>query len=147
MRQILKRFLLYLAVTGIVIWTVAPYLWLIISSLSYKIDLLTVPLRWIPPRLTMENYYSLFFMRGSESVNAQLFIHSLGNSAMISLTTTLICLFLGVLAAYAIARLRFKGSNGMVLVTMATQLVPPIVLVVPMYVIMRRLIYSINKSD
>ncbi|MFT3891128.1 MAG: hypothetical protein QM730_05800 [Anaerolineales bacterium] len=62
----LKRFLLYLAVVGIVVWTAAPYLWLIISSLSYKIDLLDVPLRWIPRRLTLENYYSLFYMRGSE---------------------------------------------------------------------------------
>jgi len=133
-----KRFFLYLAVAGIVIWTVAPYLWLIISSLSLKIDLLTVPLRWIPPRLTLENYYSLFFTRGSESVNARLFFHSLGNSAMISLTTMFICLILGVLAAYAIARLRFKGSNMLVLLMMATQLVPPIVLVVPLYVIMRK---------
>jgi hypothetical protein len=43
----------------------------IISSFSYKIDLLNVPLRWIPSRLTLENYYSLFFLHGSESVNAQ----------------------------------------------------------------------------
>jgi multiple sugar transport system permease protein len=139
MRRALKHFFLYLAVIGIVIWTIAPYLWLIISSLSFKIDLLAVPLRWIPARLTMENYYSLFFMRGSESVNTRLFFHSLGNSAIISLTTMFICLFLGVLAAYAIARLHFKGSNLMVLLMMATQLVPPIVLVVPMYVIMRKM--------
>jgi multiple sugar transport system permease protein len=139
MPHMLKRFLLYLAVAGIVVWTAAPYLWLIISSLSYKIDLLDVPLRWIPPRLTLENYYSLFFIRGSESVNARLFFQSLGNSAIISLTTMFICLILGVLASYAIARLRFKGSNTMVLVMMATQLVPPIVLVVPMYVIMRKM--------
>lgn len=134
-----KRFFLYIAVTGIVIWTVAPYLWLIISSLSLKIDLLTVPLHWIPQRLTLENYYSLFFMRGSESVNAHLFFKSLGNSAIISVITMFICLIFGVFAAYSIARLRFKGSNTMVLVMMATQLVPPIVLVVPMYVIMRKL--------
>lgn len=139
MPRALKRFFLYLSVTGIVIWTIAPYLWLIISSLSLKIDLLTVPLRWIPPRLTLENYYSLFFMHGSESVNAQLFFKSLGNSAIISLTTMFICLILGVFAAYAIARLHFKGSNMMVLVMMATQLVPPIVLVVPLYVIMRKM--------
>lgn len=135
----IKRFFLYVVVTGIVIWTVAPYLWLIISSLSFKIDLLTRPLRWIPPRLTLENYYSLFFMRGSESVSARLFFQSLGNSAIISMSVMLICLILGTLAAYAIARLKFKGSNTLVLLMMATQLAPPIVLVVPMYVIMRRL--------
>lgn len=139
MHRILKRFFLYLTVTCIVIWTIAPYVWLIISSLSLKIDLLTVPLRWIPSRLTLENYYTLFFERGGESVNVRLFIQSLSNSAIIALSTMIICLFLGVLAAYAIARLRFKGSNLMVLVMMAIQLVPPIILVVPLYVIMRQL--------
>ncbi|MEI7845397.1 MAG: carbohydrate ABC transporter permease [Chloroflexota bacterium] len=139
MPRILKRFFLYLVVLGIVVWTVAPYVWLIISSFSFKIDLLTLPLRWIPSRLTLENYYSLFFSRGSESVNTRLFFQSLGNSAIISFSTMLICLVLGVLAAYAIARLRFRGSNLMVLLMMATQLVPPIVMVVPMYVIMRKM--------
>jgi multiple sugar transport system permease protein len=139
MRRTLKRLLLYAAVVGIVMWTIAPYIWLIISSLSLKIDLLTVPLRWIPPRLTLENYSSLFFTRGAETVNTRLFFQSLGNSAIISLTTMFICVILGVFAAYAIARLRFKGSNTMVLVMMATQLVPPIVLVVPLYVIMRKM--------
>jgi multiple sugar transport system permease protein len=139
MPRTVKRFLLYLAVLGIVIWTIAPYLWLIISSLSLKIDLLIVPLRWIPSRLTLDNYYALFFDRGSESVNVRLFIQSLGNSAIIALFTTSICLILGVLAAYAIARLRFKGSNLLVLGMMAIQLVPPIILVVPLYVIMRQM--------
>lgn len=135
----LRRILLYLAVIGIAIWTISPYLWLVISSLSYKIDLLSVPLRWIPARLTLDNYASLFFMRGSESVSARLFFQSLRNSAIISLSVMVICLILGTLAAYALARLKFKGSNAMVLTMMATQLAPPIVLVVPMYVIMRRL--------
>jgi len=139
MRRSLKRSLLYLAVAGIVAWTVAPYLWLIISSLSLKIDLLSVPLRWIPARLTLENYTSLFFDRGSESVNVRLFIHALGNSSLIAAFTTSICLILGVLAAYAIARLRFRGSNFLVLAMMAIQLVPPIILVVPLYVIMRQM--------
>jgi len=138
MRRALKRFFLYVGVLAIVLWTVGPYVWLIISSLSFKIDLLTVPLRWLPSRLTLENYYSLFFMRGSESVNAHLFFQALGNSAVVSLTTMFICVVLGVFAAYAIARLRFRGSNTMVLVMMATQLVPPIVMVVPMYVLMRK---------
>jgi len=138
MRRGLNRSFLYVCVLAIVLWTVGPYVWLIISSLSFKIDLLTVPLRWIPARLTLENYYSLFFIRGSESVNAHLFIQALGNSAVVSLTTMFICVVLGVFAAYAIARLRFRGSKVMVLVKMATQLVPPIVMVVPMYVLMRK---------
>lgn len=134
----INRVLLYLVVLLIVVWTVAPYLWLIISSFSYKIDLVTVPLKWIPSRITFDNYRALFFANGMENANARLFLGSLKNSAIISIATMLICLPLGVMAAYSASRLKFKGSNGVVLTSMITQLIPPIVLVIPLYVIMRQ---------
>lgn len=105
---------------------------------SSKIDLLTVPLRWIPSRPTLENYRSLFFEYGGESVNVRLFIKSLTNSVIISLSTMGIATILGVLAAYAIVRLRFRGNQGMILTMMSIQLIPPIILVIPLYVIMRQ---------
>lgn len=132
------RILLYVAVLLIVVWTLAPYLWLVISSLSYKIDLISVPLKWIPTRLTLENYKALFYSNGVESVNAALFLRSLKNSAIISLSTMFICLPLGVLAAYSATRLKFKGNKSVVLISMITQLIPPIILVIPLYVILRK---------
>jgi multiple sugar transport system permease protein len=137
-KKLLGQILLYLCVLGIVLWTVAPYLWLIISSLSYKIDLLTVPLQWIPKRLTFENYQSLFFARGSTTANVSLFLNSLRNSAIIATTAMLIAMFLGVLAAYALARLKFPGSNLFMLLMMMGYMLPPIAIVVPLYVILRR---------
>jgi multiple sugar transport system permease protein len=139
-RKLLSRIALYAVVILIVVWTVAPYLWLIISSFSYKIDLVTVPLKWIPTHLTLDNYRSLFYANGIENANARLFLGSLKNSAIISICTTLICLPLGVMAAYSASRLKFKGGNGVVLISMITQLVPPIVLVIPLYVIMRKFV-------
>jgi multiple sugar transport system permease protein len=50
----------------------------------------------------------------------------------------LVCLPVGVLAAYASTRLKFKGSNAVILTSMVTHLIPPIVLVIPLYVIMRK---------
>ncbi len=138
LKHLMPRLLLYILVVIIVVWTIAPYLWLIISSFSSKIDLLTVPLRWIPSRPTLENYRSLFFEYGGESVNVRLFIKSLTNSVIISLSTMGIATILGVLAAYAIARLRFRGNQGMILTMMSIQLIPPIILVIPLYVIMRQ---------
>lgn len=138
LKHLMPRLLLYILVVIIVVWTIAPYLWLIISSFSSKIDLLTVPLRWIPSHPTLENYRSLFFEYGGESVNVRLFIKSLTNSVIISLSTMGIATILGVLAAYAIARLRFRGNQGMILTMMSIQLIPPIILVIPLYVIMRQ---------
>lgn len=134
----LQRSLLYLIVLIIVIWTVAPYVWLIISSLSFRIDLLTVPLRWIPTGLTLENYHGLFFDRGSTTANVSLFLLSLRNSTIIAITATLISMLLGVLSAYALARLKFPGSNFYMILMMGGHMLPPIAIVVPLYVILRR---------
>ena len=138
LKKIFPRVALYTAVLLIVVWTITPYLWLIISSLSDKIDLVTVPLKWIPSKLTLENYRSLFFSYGEESVNVGLFIRSLKNSVIISLATMLISLPLGIMAAYSATRLKFRGSHGVLLTSMITQLIPPIILVIPLYVIMRK---------
>jgi multiple sugar transport system permease protein len=136
-KQVLQRGLLYLAVLAIVIWTIAPYLWLIISSLSYRIDLLQIPLRWIPSRITLENYYELFFSQGGTNVNAGLFLQALRNSSIIAFSATFICLILGVLSAYALARLKFPGSGIGVAAMMTSQMLPPIAIVIPIYVLLR----------
>jgi multiple sugar transport system permease protein len=133
-----QQCLLYLAVLIIILWTVAPYLWLIISSVSYRIDLLQVPLRWIPARITLENYYELFFSRGGANANAALFLRSLTNSAIIAFSTTCVCLLLGVLSAYALSRLKFPGSRVYMVSMLTVQMVPPIAIIIPMYVILRR---------
>lgn len=138
LKKILPRVFLYLIVLLIVVWTVLPYVWLIISSLSYKIDLVTVPLKWIPSRLTLDNYKALFYVNGAESVNAALFIKALTNSSIVSISTMLICLPLGVLAAYAATRMKFAGNKSVILTSMITQLIPPIILVIPLYVIFRQ---------
>ena len=121
-KKSLEQVLLYLAVLAIIIWTVAPYLWLIISSFSYRIDLLQVPLRWIPSRITVENYHELFFGRGGANVNASLFLGALRNSSIIAFSATFICLILGVLSAYALARLKFPGSGIGIALMMTSQM-------------------------
>jgi multiple sugar transport system permease protein len=136
-KQLFQKILLYLAVFTIIVWTVAPYVWLIISSFSFRIDLLQVPLQWIPPRITLDNYFELFFSRGGTNTNAELFIKALVNSGIIAFSATFICLMLGVLTAYALARLKFPGSGIYVGLMMVAQLLPPIAIVIPVYVILR----------
>jgi multiple sugar transport system permease protein len=135
----LRKLFLYFLVFLIVIWTIAPFVWLIISSFSYKVDLLSVPLKWIPSRVTIENYQQLFMHEGNFNVNAALFSKSTMNSMIIAFTTTFLAMFLGVLAAYALARVKFPGSNVYMGTMMGAQMIPPIAIVIPLYVILRQL--------
>lgn len=134
-----RKLLLYIVVLAIIVWTVAPFAWLIISSFSFKIDLLSKPLQWIPRRVTLENYHQLFYNERGSNVNAELFGSSITNSMIIAFTTTLLAMVLGVLAAYALARVKFPGSKFYMLVMMGAQMIPPIAIVIPLYVILRKL--------
>ena len=138
-RHRLSRFGLYTAVVLIMVWTLAPYAWMVISSLSYKADLLEIPTKLIPDRLTLDNYRDLFASTEGGSSNTSLILSSLRNSAIIASGTTALALGLGVFAAYAVARVKFPGRKQYLFGAMSVQMVPPIAIVIPMYVILRQL--------
>jgi len=139
LKRLLPRFFLYFVVLLIALWTVLPFVWLVISSISYKSDLLTVPLSWIPPHPTLENYQKLFFGGGAAGESGSLFLLALKNSAIIAFFVTIICLAVGALCAYALTRLVFPGSRYYLLILMATQLLPPISIVIPGYILLKKL--------
>lgn len=139
-RRLPRRVLLYAAALLIATWVMAPYAWLIISSISTKIDLLSVPLKWLPPRPTLENYRSLF--AGSESALSQgmsFFSRSMLNSLVITFSSMGACMVLGVLTAYAVARLVFPGRRLSLILLMGSYMMPPIAIVIPGYIILKSL--------
>jgi multiple sugar transport system permease protein len=138
-RHMFSRVLLYLAVLLIAIWTVVPFLWLVISSVSLKSELLTVPLRWFPSQPTLENYQKLLFGGGATGESVSLFLLTLKNSAIIATLATFFCLVVGSLSAYAFSRLVFPGSRYYLLLLMSTQLLPPVAIVIPGYILLKRL--------
>jgi multiple sugar transport system permease protein len=135
---LLRRVGIYAAVVLILVWTLTPYLWMIISSFSFKADLLEVPARLIPDRFTLDNYRELLGSASGGSTNTSLLVSSLRNSAIIATGTTAVALVLSVLAAYAIARLRFPGRRFYLFGVMSVQMIPPIAIVIPLYVILRQ---------
>ena len=115
----------------------APFAWLIIASLSSQADLLKIPLSWIPGHLSFSRY-SQIFTSSSGTIFAN-FRASLVNSLIIATATVAISITVGVFGAYAFARLRFRGQRASLLLFLSTYMVPPIALVIPLYLIMVRL--------
>jgi multiple sugar transport system permease protein len=116
----------------------APFAWLVISSVAAPVDLLERPLRWIPAHISFDRFVNLTV--GSTPDDSALgFRAALFNSSVIATTVTLISMVVGTLAAYAFARLRFPGRSWLVLAFMATYMLPPIALILPLYQIMSAL--------
>jgi multiple sugar transport system permease protein len=112
---------------SLLIFTLLPVLWLLQMSLKTGVDAFRMPplLLFTP---TFENYLGLLQER---------FPKFFMNSVVVSLTTTTLSMLLGVPAAYALARARFGGTEGLRLWILFTRMVPPIAVALPFFLMFR----------
>jgi multiple sugar transport system permease protein len=126
------RAALYAAMILTLVLILAPFAWLVISSVSAQVDLITVPLQWIPPHPSLDRLASLTFASDADDT-AMAFRAAFVNSLVVTSSTTVISMVTGVLAAYAFARLHFPGRNWLVFLFLATYMLPPIAIILPVY--------------
>lgn len=144
-KKLLFRIGLYLLVLFIVLETVLPFAWLFISSITRNEELVLTPKNWIPEHPTWDRYHSILFgkeisFRGASlSGPAKMFQKSLANSLIIASSVTALSLFFGTLSAYAYARLRFRFKNALLMLAIGVQMLPPIAIIIPLYILLRDL--------
>jgi multiple sugar transport system permease protein len=114
---------LWIAVSAIVVFCLAPFYWLINVSLKSGPDLSGSDV--VPPHPTLNNYQSIF--------QNDDFVHALGNSAIVSLTTTALALVVGSFCAYALARLKFPGKFFLLALVLSITTFPPIAIATPVF--------------
>jgi multiple sugar transport system permease protein len=137
-RRMARGAFLYGAMIVALVLILAPFAWLLISSVALPVDLLERPLSWIPAHIEFDRFAALTF--GSSPDDTALgFRSAFVNSTLIASTVTAYSMVVGTLAAYAFSRLRFPGRGWLILAFMATYMLPPIALVVPLYQIMSSL--------
>jgi multiple sugar transport system permease protein len=130
---------IYLASGLIAFILIAPFIWMIISSVSPMKELTASPPHLLPQAPTLENYRSLFSQQPGQSLASSEFGRSLAVSIIVALTTTVFCLLIGVPAAYAFARLPFHGRTALFLIVIFAQMLPSIALVIPLYIVFSRI--------
>ncbi|GII23810.1 carbohydrate ABC transporter permease [Planosporangium mesophilum] len=113
----------------------APFGWLAYSSLVGQSDLLARPLRWWPERVTLDRYREIF---SADQGAAALFRDAVVNSFLVASGTVVISLVVGILGGYAVARLRFPLRRTTLLAFLVTYMLPPISLIIPLYLLMAR---------
>ncbi len=101
-----------------------PYLWIVLTSFKARTDILTTPPVWLNEP-TWFNYWNMLFERGFEAY--------LWNSVVIGISSTLLALVVGTLAAYAFSHYRIPAGNHLFFYILATRLGPPVAYALPMY--------------
>jgi multiple sugar transport system permease protein len=128
---------IHLIALGVIAVALLPIVWMIIASISPPADLLSRPLRWIPRHPDFSRYNDVF--TGAADSPAGAFRRAMLNSLLVAAGTVALSLVVGILGGYAFARLRFAGRQVTLLVFLSTYMLPPISLVIPLYLILVRL--------
>lgn len=127
----LRPIILTLSLVFILVWTVVPVIWIVIMSVQKEINYISVPmqlsfsdvnLRWYRTVLENDQYMDAF-----------------KNSIIIATSTMLLCLLLGSLAAYPLARLRMPGKSWLLGITVGVHTLPAIALIIPIFLLVREL--------
>jgi multiple sugar transport system permease protein len=135
----------YLLVALLVFALVAPFVWMIISSISPPTELASKPIHWWPDNPTLDRYRALFLgAREGEIVPIAVskFINALKSSLIIATATTLVCIIAGTSASYALIRLPVPKKEGFLFGMLAAQMMPIIVIIIPLYLVMQRLVLT-----
>lgn len=127
---------MYFLIAMVLFFTLAPFLWIIISSISTNAELLSVPVHFIPNNPTFERYIRIFTSNDSQVV---VFKKGMLNSIIVSSGVTILCLIIGTLAGYAFARLKFPVKNFSQQFFLFTNMLPPIVIIISLFFIFSKL--------
>jgi len=111
---------------------ILPIYWMIISSLKTNAEIINAQqVTYYPHQITGENYTQLFKLYNYRQM--------LTNSLIVSISTGLCITLLSIFGGYGLARYSFRGKDTMLLFFLVTQMIPGILVIIPLYVIFSKL--------
>jgi multiple sugar transport system permease protein len=108
-----------------------PQFWLFSLSLKDRGAVFAYPPRWIPAEPSLDNY--VFALTGTQVP------WYLWNSVKVAIVATLLTLLAGIPAAYVLSRERFAGRGPLLAMLLVVQMISPVVLLLPLYVLIQRM--------
>ena len=126
-RAIFKLIFIYLFLAIICGFCATPFIWMLSTSFKVQEDIFSANPTLIPERPTLDNYGYVF----RETLFARWYL----NSLFIALCTTISSIMVTSLAAYSLSRFRFRGSIGISIWILSSQMLPRVLLVVPLFLV------------
>ncbi|MFD6133799.1 carbohydrate ABC transporter permease [Isoptericola sp. NPDC056618] len=128
-RRRLSRTALYVALGVIAVVMVVPFVWMVLTSLKTPADIAASPPTFLPTEWAWGNY--------ADALAAAPFLTYARNSLIIAVSHTTINLVVASMAGYALARLRFRGSELVFLGFVAALMIPTYTKIIPEFLIVR----------
>lgn len=102
-----------------------PLAWMVSVSVRPNVEVMKIPPDWLPQVFTLDSYKKIF--------SSTRYLVVFANTCLIALAVTALSLFLGSMAAYALARFRFRGYRTVLMFLITTQMFPLVLLCIPYF--------------
>ncbi len=126
-----KNIALYIVLTIIAFLMVIPFLWAVSTSFKERWQVFIFPPQWIPTPITTEAYRKAFLSLPLGKAYL--------NSIKITGSVVIGSLFTASLAAFAFAKIKFKGREAIFLFLLSTMMIPGQVTLIPMYIVFKQI--------
>jgi multiple sugar transport system permease protein len=130
-KRLLWESLFYATLVLLLVSVVFPFYWMIKTSMETGAGLFSFPPRFLPNSYAMEGYRAVL-----QETPIGLWLR---NSFIVAFGSTIMALLAGVSGAYGLSRFRYRGKGSLALVILTTQMMPPLVLIIPIYTIFTKL--------
>jgi len=133
-----QRWLIRLGVFVAMVVLCLPGLWVVLTAFRPNIEVLAKPTIWIPQNPTLDNFLKIFGLLPAQQEGlpvAQYFV----NSLVISITSTVVAILIGMMGGYAFARYRFRGKAALFIGFMLSRSIPGVALSLPLFIVWSRI--------
>jgi len=117
---------LWLGLAALTLFAMLPFVWVFLASFKTRAELYATPIVYLPASLSVANYVDAWTSKLTPF--SRFFANSLWVSSVTMVATTLV----SILAGYALARFRFAGRQTFLLIFLATQMFPAVLLIAPL---------------
>lgn len=117
---------------------VTPFIWMVSASMKLPLDVMKLPIKWIPEYFYPDNYKKVWNIGGvaARDYHFGLAYFNSIKIAVINLTGSVVT---STLAGYAFAKIKFRGSNVLFLLYLATMMIPSQVTLIPKFVLFNKM--------
>lgn len=123
----IRTILWYLVVCGGAVVMLLPFAWMISTSFKMENEIFTVPIKWLPSKVTLENYV--------KALQVVPIFKCMWNTLVIAVPKIIGEVFVSALVAFGFARFDFKGRNLFFMIMLATMMLPYEVTMIPTFMV------------
>lgn len=134
-RSPLATVLVWLILGVMLLYILAPLVFMVTASLMPAIEVTRIPYRWIPKSFYWQNFWQA--IRGNDG--RFYFVRNMVNSLIVALAVTVSTVILSTVAGYGLAKFEFRGRRAVMLLIIGTMMIPFQVIMVPLYLVATRL--------